>query len=289
MTQLRLVHIVNPVDREVSDDLGYAQAMSFESQRQARQLAPRHLELRHIAAHYRSEQIELPSFYTHRFFLARSVDDVCSTHRPKYLPLIAEIMALAAQIDADYYIYTNIDIILQPHFYGFLSNYLSLIDKEAGKYEALIINRRRIPQLRGSYEQLSAYSTRWGAVHPGFDCFVLSKCLLHRLILGSICLGVPFIGVAMAYNMFTYARSWKIFEQEDLTFHLGMEIYKPQLTSYYWHNRRQFFKCVLPKLYPNLKVEQLPYAHLSPWVRYLKWTMNPSLFLRLHMQLDLKR
>ena len=292
MDRLRLAHIVSPVDRPTSEELGFAQSISFEAQQEALKLAPSHIELTYIALHYRREAIELPSFYHHRFFLSRSINDICPSSRPKYLPLIAEIMALAAQVDADYYIYSNIDIILQPYFYAFLSNYLSLkqtYDGSDNKYEALIVNRRRIPYLRMSYRKLSAYSTRWGATHPGFDCFLLSKRLLHRLFLGSICVGVPFIGVAMAYNVFAYAQRWKLFEYENLSFHLGMEVYKPQMTSYYWHNRRQFFGSVLPKLRPALKAEQLPYANDAPGLRYLKWALNPSLSLRLHMQLDLER
>ena len=280
---MRLLHMLNPLDPSSSDELGYAQEMNFEGLRQALRLRPKELEVIHAAAHYKEEQIELPDFFSHRFFLSRSIRDVCNGPPIKPLPLISDIMAYAAQVDADYYLYSNIDIILQPHFYAFLATYLSR------GYEAVIVNRRRVPQTRQSYDRISSYSTRWGRSHPGFDCFVISRKVLLRLMLGRICVGVPFIGVAMAYNIFAYASSWKLFENEDLSFHIGMEVYKPQLHAYYWHNRRQFFSHVRPRLWPSLSFDRLPYADRSFWVRYMKWALNPSLFLRMHARLDLRR
>ncbi len=253
------------------------------SQLQARRHVPAGLQLMHAAAHYQDEEVLLPRFYQHHFNLFRSVSDMVHVDVPKRLPIMADIMSLAAQVEADYYLYTNIDIALQPHFYTYLFPYL-----QQG-YQGLIINRRRIPARRESYASLSRYSTHWGRSHPGFDCFVMSATVMKRLVLGNICVGVPFVGVAMAHNIFAYARPWHLFEHEDLTFHLGMEIYKPQLHAYYWHNRKQFFTYVKPRVWHALLAEELPYGRASWWLRYWKWALNPSLFVGMNARLEMRR
>ena len=278
----KLVHILNPVSRPRSDTLGYAQEISFLGIREACKLIPRDLQVLYAATYYKDEQIELPSFFENQFLLKRSVYDMGDFPVYRRLPLIADIMSFARTIQADYYLYTNIDIALQPHFYSFIWPYLS------NGYEGLIINRRRIPQLRGSYSELSAYSTRRGRPHPGFDCFLMSASVVDQLVLGEICVGVPFVGVAMAHNIFAYARPWKLFAYEDLSFHIGMEIYKPQLHSYYWHNRREFFKKVRPSLWPFLSSDEMPYGRRPWWERYWYWGMNPSLFVYMNSKLYLR-
>ena len=279
---IRLLHIVNPVARPTSDPLGYAQEISFVSMIEARRLVPRGLQVVSAAAYYDDEKVDGLDFFTYRFLLSRSVYDVERLPLYRRLPLIADIMAFAKTVPADYYLYTNIDISLQPHFYSFLWPYL------LSGYEGLIVNRRRIPRLRGSYSDLSSYSSRWGRSHPGFDCFLMSASVVERLVLGKICIGVPFVGVAMAHNIFAHARPWRLFTREDLTFHIGTEIYKPQLHSYYWHNRRQFFKKVRPKLWPLLSAKELPYGREIWWKKYWYWGLNPSLFVYMNMKLCLR-
>ena len=282
---MKLLHILNPVEQDLAKDLGFAQSVTFESQHRARKNLPHGLHLMHAAVGYRDEKVEIPSFFNHYFALSRSVMDVVATpfSEPRRLPLIADIMALAGQIEADYYLYTNIDIALQPNFYAFVHHFL-----QQG-YQGLIINRRRIPFLRASYDDLSSYSSRSGRTHPGFDCFVMSARVVRALVLEKICVGVPFIGVAMAHNIFAYARPWRLFAKEDLTFHLGMEVYPPQIYDYYWHNRRQFFRHVKPRLWPTLSVEAMPYGLAPWWSKCWHWGLNPSLFVGMNASLELRR
>jgi hypothetical protein len=65
------------------------------------------------------------------------------------LPFIKDIINIAvAHSSADYVVYTNADIILQPYFYAYLHRQLTL------GIDALTINRRRLPATFHDINQL---------------------------------------------------------------------------------------------------------------------------------------
>ena len=283
---MRLLHVVNPVGEKLPQAvLVAAQRLSFQSQYIASEASFKGLQLEWMAVlDKRDANCVLPPFYTHRHFLRRYVGDMTEAILPRRLPLIGDIMQAALEVEADFYLYTNIDICLQPHFYAFLLPYL-----QRG-YQGLIINRRRIPKyFDWPYEALSAYSSRYGRSHPGYDCFVCSRLVAERLFFSTICVGIPFIGVSFAHNLFAHARPWRLFENEDLTFHLGMEVYNALAYAYYKHNRNAFFKEVLPRLRPLLASRNLPYGHKPFWSRFFHWALNPSLFIYVNIKLEWRR
>ena len=120
--------------------------------------------------------------------LKRSVQDFVPDTSRK-LPLIQEVLSRAEEnVEGDFLVYTNLDIILTPHFYSSVVYYLNQ------GHDALVINRQRVSQALENIEDLPAVFAEKGMIHPGFDCFVFKRDLLEKIDMGNICLGIPFIG-----------------------------------------------------------------------------------------------
>ncbi|RED92314.1 hypothetical protein C7460_13128 [Marinoscillum furvescens DSM 4134] len=243
--------------------------------------APDTLQVQLAAVRLAGDQLALPKDITELQNLNRTVLDIRDFRRKVPYTLIDDLLNSALQQEADFYCYTNMDIILQPNFYQFVAAKL-----EAG-HDALIINRRRIDDafldkpLEEIYEEP-------GLKHPGFDCFIFSKAIAQQMILSTICVGVPFVGVSLAHNLFAQANNLGFYDDQHLTKHVGLEVMPPQDPEYYWHNRKAFFQQVLPKLKPDLKVAKIPYGDRPLVIRLWKWATNPSLFTWVNCKLMIR-
>jgi len=213
--------------------------------------------------------------------LDRSVLDLNNSLEKRKFPLIGDIIAKAIQeTEGEYIIYTNADIGLMPYFYDFVH------EKIKEGHDALVINRRRLKSSYQSVDQLPEIYADMGLSHPGFDCFVFRKDWADKMDLGDICVGISFIGVALAHNLFTRAENPLYVDDQHLTFHIGTQVLVPRKNAFYKHNRREFFEKVLPVLKPAMRLEKFPYA-LLPWPkRIVKWILNPSLFTRNYLELE---
>lgn len=275
-----LLHIINPFDSPLSDQR-HIQEITFQSIGKALAYGTGHLEVGIRATRFAEDRSILPKYIKEVENLKRSVVDFGDFKIPRQLPLIADILENAFQEEADYYLYTNIDIALQPHFYSFVAEQIRK------GHDALIINRRRIPWKYADVTLEEMYQVS-GKSHPGFDCFVFTKEIAHKLQLGHICVGIPFIGVVLAHNLFAHARKLGFYDQEHLTFHLGMEVMPPRDQPYYWHNRREFFGKVKHALWPYFRLRNFPYSDRGWLVGLVKWALNPSLFTLFYLKLSFR-
>lgn len=226
----------------------------------------------------------IPAQFTILPNLERSVLTVNTNLSGRKLPLIKDILQrLYDHSTAEFFIYTNVDIGLQPYFYQFIN---TMINKG---HDAIVINRRRLSSSYQSVEELSLIYADLGESHPGFDCFVFKKSLFPKFILGDICVGVPFIGVALAHNIFSFAENPLFVPDKALTFHLGYKVMTSYNNAFYQHNKSVFFNVVEPQLKPNFSLEKFPYAALPFHKRCIKWLLNPSLFSKNLVQLELKQ
>jgi len=278
---LSLIHILNPFDSQNADQQRI-QEVTFQSIANALTHGTGHLKVRVCATRYSEDVSPLPKYMTELPNLSRSVLDFGDFNPKRRYPLIADILAEAVKLNGDYYIYTNMDIALQPSFYNFVSEQI------CEGNDAVIINRRRIPWGYANKEVSEMYLLK-GKKHPGFDCFVFSKAIAEQLILGHICVGIPFIGVALAHNLFAFANRLAFYDHEQLTFHLGMEVMPPRQPDYYWHNRREFFNNVKPALWPHFDVSSFPYGRDWLPIRLVRWGLNPSLFIWMNTKLLLRK
>jgi hypothetical protein len=238
-----------------------------------------HVEL--LCTQYDEDIDVLPSFFTNLGSLHRSVLDVNPQLKIRKLPLIYDILNKAYQNStADYIIYTNVDIGLQPYFYEFVAQ------KIAEGHDALVINRRRLKPTYNKIEELPLIYADLGKSHPGFDCFVFHRSLFEKFILGDISVGISFIGVALAHNIFSLAQKPLYVPDALLTFHIGMDVLVPRSNAFYFHNKKEFFTKVYPQLVPHFSLHKFPYAALPIHKRALKWILNPSLFTKNYLNLQ---
>ena len=279
-----VAHIINPFVADPSSDLYTAQPLTFESMRQAKQKAQGLLEVELLSAHFEEDTSAVPSGFKRTRPLDRSVLSCYAFQKPVRLPLIADILQrLYEESDAAYLIYTNVDIGLYPGFYIRVNE---LID--AG-HDAFIINRRRLEAGYTELSQLPDIYRDQGRRHPGFDCFVFHRSLFPKLKLEGICIGVPFIEIAFSQNLFALSERFILIENERLTFHIGMEIFKKRAPKEYLRYNQGRFWNLVPHLSADIDLRKWPYArHLWP-VRMIRWGLHPCIPIRLVLKQEWRR
>ncbi|MCX6583929.1 MAG: hypothetical protein NT166_27450 [Candidatus Aminicenantes bacterium] len=210
-------HIINPVIVDNSSDLFIAQPITFEAMRRAREFTGDAANINLYAIQFHDEpRIPLPDIFRRTPNLTRSVTDIKTFKQRKNLPLIKDILdRLYESSQAQYLIYTNVDIALQPYFYQAVDMFIRQ------GYDAFVINRRTITDKYITVEQIPFMYAEIGEPHKGYDCFIIKRQLYPKFKLGTICIGTAWVGRALLANMATYAARFKEFRNEHLTFHIG--------------------------------------------------------------------
>lgn len=277
---IKIAHIINPAKVSESSDLHFAQPVTFETMRVAKDFATDAAAVQLFTVQYAEDRPIIPAFYQQLPDLSRSVLDIRSFSRPKKYPLISDILhALHAASDAEYLIYTNSDIALMPQFYAAVAGFIRQ------GYDACIINRRRVSKKYRSVDDIALLWSDVGAPHPGFDCFVVHRSLLPKFILGNVCVGVPFVEATLAYNIFAFSSNYKLFTNQHLTIHIGMEVMPARDTEYHQHNRAEFNN-IYAQLRPHLSAQKLPYSELPFLQKVIKWGLNPAVFIVPHLEME---
>lgn len=279
-----IAHIINPFIASESSDLSYAQPITFESMKTAQKNAKDVLNVELLATCYKEDVSIVPEFFKTTSFLERSVLDQHVFQKKIKLPLIDEILKKAInESEAEYILYTNVDIGLYPDFYLHLNNWIN------EGHDALIVNRKRIQPLYTSISQIQEIYKQEGKSHPGFDCFLFHRSLFNKMQLENICIGVPFIEITFSQNLFHLAQNFKLIRTGEYTFHIGMEIFKNRAPKeYYEYNRKEFRKAI-EKLDPVLTVQNLPYYHLWLPLRIIKWGLHPCIPIKLALKLQWRK
>lgn len=282
---LHIAHLINPFQPPSGSEWEYVQPITFASMKaakdQAENRSPIKVDL--LSAQFPEDHPFIPEYFLKTPHLERSVLDIHpTTSAPKY-PLIGDLMSrLYEHSDAEYLVYTNIDIAVQPHFYEFIAEQ---VDRGL---KAFIINRRRIPDTYRKVEELPEMYAELGKSHPGFDCFVFHRSLFPRFRFAHVCVGIPFIGILTAQNLFAFGEPFELFENEHLTFHIGEDVFKARHKELMQHNRKEFWKAI-DELWPDLDSRKWPYSRKWLPLRIIKWGLHPSLPIRLGLKLEWKR
>lgn len=258
----RLAHIINPVVVGEKSDLFVAQPITFASMRIAKQFAKGTVEVDVYTAQYAEDHAVIADWYQRTPDLNRSVLDFGNFQVPRKLPLIGDIIGRLQQAsDAEYFIYTNVDIALMPSFYVTVN---AIID--AG-IDAFVINRRTLPPVYKHPGQLPLMYAEVGESHPGYDCFVFRRDRVKEFRLGHICVGIPKIGVVLAANLICFAKKFWEFGGLHLTFHIGNECRhnNPALRDYHEFNTSEAERIMI-ELAPHFDVANLPSVGL-PWLK----------------------
>ena len=146
---------------------------------------------------------------------------------PRKLPLLVDILdRLYEATNAEYLIYTNVDIGLMPQFYIAVSEFI-----ESGA-DAFTSNRRTISDRFTSIREIQQMylEVSKGAQHPGHDCFVFRRDVYPQYELGYTCVGMNWIGRTLINSMAHCAKRFKKFRDPQLTFHIG--------DRRTWHNNK---------------------------------------------------
>jgi hypothetical protein len=281
----KIAHIINPFNADQNSDLYTAQPITFASMLRAKNEAEGIVNVELLTAQFPEDRNMVVNGFRATRDLDRSVLDLGTFKKPMKLPLIGDIIQrLFEESDADYLIYTNVDIGVYPNFYLEVNRFIDM------GLDAFIINRRRLPDHYIRVDQLEEIYKQAGKKHPGFDCFVFDRRLFLDFELAEVCIGVPFIGITFAQNIFALSKNYRLLEDEVLTFHIGMEIFKGRAPrDYFRYNRKQFWKAIRSPLNKHLSSEKWPYANRILPIRLIKWGLQPSLPIRLGLKLEWRR
>jgi hypothetical protein len=234
---LAMAHIINPAVVDPANDLFRAQPITFETMRIAREFSKNQAAVGLYALQFQDEpRLPLPREFCKLPDLKRSVADIRTFKQARKLPLMQDILdSLYEASNADYLVYTNADIALQPFFYLLASR----IARQG--YDAFIINRRTIPGKYARLDEIPLMYAEPGEPHQGWDCFVFHRSLYPRFRLGTACIGSGWIGRVMITNMAALAIKFEIFTGMHASFHIGNEKAwrAPQWNDYLEHNKNE--------------------------------------------------
>ncbi|MDX1413069.1 MAG: hypothetical protein R3293_02700 [Candidatus Promineifilaceae bacterium] len=208
--------------------------------REARLQAFEHLQINQYSAQYAEDRSIVPNDFLLTTNLNRSVLDMGEFQHFRKLPLLVDILdqLYEAATDADYLIYSNVDIALQPLFYNEVSKFID------DGHDAFVINRRTIPSRYKHINQIPMMLDESGTRHRGWDCFVFDRRLYPKFKLFHVCVGATRVGLALLANLQAYAENFRVFKDEHLTFHIGDERnwLNPVYADYDKYNTREVMR-----------------------------------------------
>ena len=137
---LRLAHGINPVAAPAGSPFRKVQQITFSTMAAARTYSDGQVDVDMVTSQFDEDRAMIPAYFRATPDLDRSVLDVAAFRRPRKLPLLADILErLYRHTTADYLLFTNVDIALQPHFYAAVARIA------AAGHDAFVINRRTLP------------------------------------------------------------------------------------------------------------------------------------------------
>lgn len=237
---MKIAHIINPVKVNIESDLYLAQPVTFQSMLNAKEFARDIIQVDLYTTQYQEDREIIPNGFIVTDDLTRSILDLNDFKIKRKLPLIKDILdKLYDYSDAEFLIYTNVDIGLQPYFYMYVKQLI-----EFG-WDGICINRKTLPEFLEFVSELNVnylpiiYSIE-GKRHPGIDCFVFRRDIYPNFKLGNICIGVDGIGAVLKDNIKKFSNNFMWGKNVNTTFHLGATERswekRKKYADYYWHN-----------------------------------------------------
>jgi hypothetical protein len=213
----KIAHLINPCVVPETSDLYVAQPVTFESLRRAQKFAETTVEVSLLSAQFPEDRAIVPADFVPTPDLNRSILDIGDFQSTRKLPLFQDLLKRLYEYsgDADFLVYTNVDIAVQREFYLEVDR---LIDQGL---DAFVITRRTISKTHTQPTEIELMYQEVGTPHPGHDCFVFSKDLFPKFILGNICIGAAWFDKSLLWNMIVHASHFAAFNDLCLTFHLG--------------------------------------------------------------------
>lgn len=277
-------HIINVVSENENKEVANLQGLTLASFIKAKTYSGSSHTIKQLVCFHKDHPVTVDSSFEKLPPLEKSILDIGKFNNNRALPLLKDILQLAvSNSNTDYIIYSNADIGLMPQFYNAVANEI-----EKG-HDAIVINRRRVPSTLNKIEDLDAIYSEVGKPHIGYDMFVFKKDLFPKFILSNTCIGIPFVGNDLFYNLFCFAEKPVLLTDKHLTFHVGLELTKNWGSSELAKHNYNEFKKTTKALQSYIDISKFPGAELGFFKRHFKWLMNPTLIYPGLMQADLKQ
>jgi len=243
---LKIAHILNVTEINDSKKASYlhiAQPLTMRSMVVAQKIAKNVADVELLAVKHKDEKVSVLSEFRWAADLDKYAWEHIKTlknlipHRP--LPRLKDIiLSLYNSSDAEYFIYTNLDIGLYPHFY------LKVRDMIEKGYDAFCINRRNLPK---EYEGVLLDESKIdliyvieGIRHNGTDCFVFKREIVPSLSLSNVFIGYPPVGRVLRVQIEANSKNYMWIKDERLTFHIGNDqAWRNVEDPYYKENMNQ--------------------------------------------------
>lgn len=225
---MKIAHIVNILEIQPKHESSYlhiAQPVTLKSMLDAKLKSKNPEDIDLIAVKHKDDNIECPKGFRMAPDLSRYCYDVFpELPKTRGLPLISDIFHALNQVsEADYYVYTNIDIGLFPDFYDFA------IDTISKGINSFTINRltmhKKINGIKLDQNNYNLVFNQEGSNHPGLDCFIFPSTKIKSIKLGNVFIGTPPIGTVIMREMQRSIKSFKSLSSNvRKTFHLGNDV-----------------------------------------------------------------
>ena len=243
---MKIAHIVNVTeidDSKKSSYLHVAQPLTLQSMIIAKKTASGIVDIDLLAIKHQQEDVTIPG----EFRFAPDIEKYAWEYIPalqnliphKPLPRMVDIISgLYNSSDAEYLIYTNLDIGLYTHFYIKVKEMLQM------GYDALCINRLDLPKehngIKLDVNTIELIKKAGGRKHPGIDCFVFKREIVPKLDLNNVYVGFPPVGQVLKTQIESNSSNFYWVKDHPLTFHIGFD--KPWAKSnspYFQENYNQ--------------------------------------------------
>jgi len=221
---IRLAHVINIFGAPADSEARRIQDITLESLKRAKEAAGERIEVELLSAQFTEDRSFVPSHLMATADLDRSVQDVLECDDKRRLPFIHDIVQRAwASSDAEFLIYSNMDIGVYPTFYRFIANAVR------DGIDALAINRAQIPRFSHGRDllmecELDHFLTIRNRVpHHGIDCVMFRRDTFPAWKPADICIGYPPIGQYLLENAESNAKRFVWFRDVFQTFHIGID------------------------------------------------------------------
>ena len=227
---MKIAHIINPVKVDFSESeeskksyLYVAQPVTFNSMLNAKKHAKENVEIELYTTQFREDREIIPSGFSITEDLEKDIHDYVDLPvRSRKLPRIKDILyKLYENSNAEYFIYTNVDIGLYENFYNRIEEIITQ------GYDGFCINRRVLPTFLGGIrldkKNMDLIYKLKGTSHMGSDCFVFKRDMVPRFKFRNLFVGFAPIGKCIKHQTKINSKKYKHFTEEFVTFHLGDE------------------------------------------------------------------
>ena len=243
---MKIAHIINVTEIDENKKISYlhiAQPLTMKSMVTAMHHAKDIVDVELLAVKHESEKVSLPPEFKKtkdiKKYAWNYIDSLKAFTPYRPLPRIHDIIqSIYNHSEAEYFIYTNLDIGLYPNFYVIVNEYISK------GLDAFCINRRDLPkEYKGILLSEDTYELCCmleGIKHIGIDCFVFKREIVPSLKLGNVFIGYPPVGKVMKTQIEINSQNFDWIKDARATFHIGRDnAWKNHKSTYGNENLKQ--------------------------------------------------